>query len=176
MCVLSVDEEAALCAESKTAARMDSQGQGTERALMIGNNNYEDGKVSSCGINDAYDVSKKLRMIGFQVAIGCNLTYLQPMELLIKFYADIQQNDLVIFFLSGHGVQWRDQNYLIYIDNQSFYVSVQIALDVFMARKPFATIMQLDCCRSTLPGHQHTKPDNDGTKLPKVVFNPMSLQ
>ena len=74
MCVLSVDEEAALCAESKTAARMDSQGQGTERALMIGNNNYEDGKVSSCGINDAYDVSKKLRMIGFQVAIGCNLT------------------------------------------------------------------------------------------------------
>lgn len=129
-------------------------------ALLIGNNDYEDGQKLHCSINDALDVGNLLDKIGFHVTIGVDLTYTKMMLKFLEFQRQIDQDDLVIIFYSGHGIQWQDQNYFVPIDNQCFAedsemyryhaIHVQMMLESIEKRQPCAVIFLLDCCRNYL--------------------------
>src|ERR1700679_1196556 len=81
-------------------------------ALTIGNNNYEKSPLGNC-VNDANDLSHKLKEIGFIVSPKINMNYEQMNRKINKFVESIRQGDFVLFFFAGHGTQWEDQNYLI---------------------------------------------------------------
>ena len=128
-----------------------------KRALILGNNNYEAGNILRCCEDDAKDVGENLHQVGFEVTVDYNLTFKQMLIIINKFTDDIEENDLVVFFFSGHGVQWNEHNYLIGIDNQCLVdhpqmyekhsISAQETLNSMMEQKPFAVIFLLDCCR-----------------------------
>jgi uncharacterized caspase-like protein len=133
-------------------------------ALLIGNNNYEDGKKLNCCINDALDVGNELEKIGFHVSVGLDLTYMEMIQKILQFQRQINKDDLVVFFYSGHGVQWEDQNYLIAIDNKClsddsemyrhYAIRAQLTLESMAKRRPCAVIFLLDCCRNYLIENQ----------------------
>ncbi|CAF2921603.1 unnamed protein product [Rotaria sp. Silwood2] len=83
------------------------------RALIIGNGSYTNLSSLSYSINDAQDLGEKLRMMQFDVTIGTNLVYDQMETIVDEFLNIICEKDIVIFFYAGHGVQWKNQNYLL---------------------------------------------------------------
>ena len=133
-------------------------------ALLIGNNDYEDRGKLNCSVNDVLDIGNELEKIGFQVTIGIDLTYMKMIQKILQFQRQIDKNDLVVFFYSGHGVQWEDQNYLIPIDNKCLSddsemyrhhaIRVQLTLESMVKRQPCAVIFLLDCCRNYLIENQ----------------------
>ena len=130
-----------------------------KKALIIGNNSYKVDSLQCC-LDDAQDITKKLRGIDFDVKLGCNLTYEQMSMMIEKFTNSVTQDDLVVFFFSGHGHELQEENYLIAIDNQiicdqpdlckKHATCAQTILDDMVAKKPFAVILLLDCCRLPL--------------------------
>ena len=129
----------------------------TKRALIFGNNNYIAGDKLNCCANDAHDISTKLIEIGFKVTIECDQSYADMTETITEFQSDIKENDLIVFFFSGHGVEWNGQTYLVPIDNQRLIkdyslcryqaVCAQEPLNSMIAARPFTVIFLLDCCR-----------------------------
>jgi uncharacterized caspase-like protein len=129
----------------------------TKRALLIGNNNYKVGNKLDCCEYDVEDVGKELEKIGFHVTIRVDQTYRDMVSLITRFQNQICEGDLVVFFFSGHGVQWNNENYLVPIDNESFAdnpnmyeyyaVSVQKTLESIKESQPHAIVFLLDCCR-----------------------------
>ena len=146
--------------ESMTTMQQSSK----KLALVIGNNDYEDEGKLNCSINDALDVGNELEKIGFLVTIGINLPYMKMMQTILQFQRQIDKDDLVIFFFSGHGAQWEDQNYLIPTDNKCLSddlemyryhaVRVQLTIESMIKRQPCAVIVLLDCCRDYLVENQ----------------------
>ena len=98
---------------------------------------------------------------------GFDLSCTEMVDKLTRFQERIAKDDLVVFFFSGHGVQWKEQNYLIPIDNESLLtnpsmyglhsISTQSTLATMMENEPFAVIFLLDCCRISGSNDQQHK-------------------
>ena len=77
--------------------------------------------------------------------------------LIEEFIASITENDLIVFFYSGHGKKLDQDNDLIPTDNECLAkypvihsqhsISVNRTINRTMKRKPFVIIFLLDCCR-----------------------------
>ncbi|CAF1163192.1 unnamed protein product [Rotaria sordida] len=134
-----------------------SKSTSEKKALLIGNNAYKrENTQLQCCINDATDLCKKLRTIQFQVTVGSDLTHEQMDRMIDDFTIKINPGDLVVFFFSGHGTQWNDQNFLMPVDNDRINerkylkhgaINAQATLEKIMDRCPLAAIFLLDCCR-----------------------------
>ena len=152
-----------------------SQSNSNKLALLIGNNAYQKGEQLRCCINDAQDLGDKLRTIGFQVTTGYDLNYERMDTMIYDFANNVKSRDLVVFFFSGHGTQWNDQNYLLPTDdNRLNYakdckykaINAQDTLQKIMDSKPAAAIFLLDCCRAYLfPNEAATKGSKRSTGL-----------
>ena len=135
-----------------------------KRALLIGNYKYtKEAALNQCQ-KDAEDIGKRLRNMDFKVTIDCNLNY-QAMKNVIKTFEQyIEDGDLVVFFFSGHGIQWNNRNYLIAVDqnsrdissmHQDNFICVQDVLEsIRMNSNPYAAVFLLDCCRSYPDKHK----------------------
>ena len=131
----------------------------SKRALLIGNNNYEQTKLWCCK-NDAEDVGLELKKMNFKVTIGFDLTFIEMTDLIKDFITEIIENDFIIFFYSGHGAEWQNQTYLIPIDNQCLVqrpdryeqhaITIQQILNSMQIKKPFTIVVLLDCCRAPI--------------------------
>ncbi|NVO12555.1 MAG: tetratricopeptide repeat protein [Rhodoplanes sp.] len=89
---------------------------GNRVALVIGNGTYKYATTLPNPPNDAGDLTRSLRTIGFDVVEGINLGK-QDMELKIReFGRKLDRADLALFFYAGHGLQVADKNYLVPID------------------------------------------------------------
>ena len=75
-------------------------------ALVIGNDNYRVEPFRSC-LNDAEDISNKLRNIHFDVTLRCDLTHTEMLIAIDEFMNKITEEDLVVFYFSGHGRQYK---------------------------------------------------------------------
>ncbi|CAF1472274.1 unnamed protein product [Didymodactylos carnosus] len=84
-------------------------------ALVIGNKSYSKHPLTN-SINDATDLSDTLRKIGFEVDLGIDSNLKNMTELIDAFADRINDPDLVLFYFSDHGVQWKNQNYLLPVD------------------------------------------------------------
>ncbi|CAF0899935.1 unnamed protein product [Adineta steineri] len=129
-----------------------------KRALLIGNNKYKKSSQLQYCTNDAKDLANKLHKIGFEITVDTNLTYEQMDRMIKTFIDNINPDDLVLFFFSGHEYQWSRLNFLIPIDDDRITtnteltyraINAQTTLEKIINRRPSAAIFLLDCCRNS---------------------------
>lgn len=91
-------------------------------ALVIGNSNYLVLETLSNPINDASDVSEKLVSLGFDVYLIHDANYGDFEKALKKFsrIAEDKDYDVALFYYCGHGIQYKDREYLVPIDSKLY--------------------------------------------------------
>ena len=125
-------------------------------ALVVGNSNYTDPNLKLTNpANDAGDVAKVLRTIGFETFEVADVTKRGFEMALEQFAMAASQADSVLFYYAGHAMQFQGRNYLMPIDarlENEFSVRYQMisADDVRDAldRTNGVKIMILDACRN----------------------------
>ncbi|CAF1458600.1 unnamed protein product, partial [Rotaria sordida] len=75
-------------------------------ALVIGIGRSEHCGELQCPENDANDISSTLESIDFIVTKKLNLKRAEMRHAIIDFEESIEAGDMVLFYFSGHGVQW----------------------------------------------------------------------
>ncbi|UJR12265.1 hypothetical protein I4U23_016442 [Adineta vaga] len=145
-------------------------------ALIIGNNDYRFENYLQNPVNDAQDMSEKLKTMYFDVTQRLNATFNDMKSSLETFVKRIESNDIVLFYFAGHGHQWEDQNYLIPSNDgdiedetlKKVALHTQEILNSITKKRPFAAILLLDCCRKYHLRHHNLK--NIGSGLYDVEF------
>jgi formylglycine-generating enzyme required for sulfatase activity len=90
--------------------------EGKRVAFVVGIGTYDtlpDDKQLKNSVNDAEGVSAKLAEIGFQVTKASNLTRQGFYAKWLEVLNSLTEEDTFVLFYSGHGVQIRQQNYLL---------------------------------------------------------------
>ena len=146
----------------KNAARpkvekFDYQERGKRYALVVGNANYSPaiGKLKNA-VNDAVDIGKKLKKLGFEVQTLTD-SNLQKMEAgVAKIAQKIRQDDTVLFYYAGHGVAIEGENYLLptgmgikdAVDVKYKSLNLSYVLDKLDRGSNGVTMVVLDACRN----------------------------
>ena len=84
-------------------------------ALVIGNANYKFAPLNN-PVNDARDMAKSLRSVGFDVIKKENASWEDMDKAITAFQKKLGKGVVGLFYFSGHGIQIDDQNYLIPVD------------------------------------------------------------
>ena len=127
-------------------------------ALVIGNSNYTGISSLSNPVNDANDMERALRDLGFTVekVLDGNLEQMENAVLNLQRRLGGSRNTYGFFFYAGHGVQAGGENYLIPVtaDNirseaqlRDRAVSLQFILDSLQAAGNELNMVVLDACR-----------------------------
>ena len=85
---------------------------GQRVALVIGNKDYPDNPLHN-PINDARDMKKVLKNLGFIVVYRENASFEQMDEAMHEFTRKLGKDSVALFYFSGHGVQADGINYLL---------------------------------------------------------------
>jgi tetratricopeptide (TPR) repeat protein len=125
-------------------------------ALVIGNANYKIKPLTNPG-NDAEEMSKTLKSLGFDVVEGKDLTLNEMKQKITEFGGKLANSKGVgLFYYAGHGVQVNGINYLIPIDLSSLrensikYEALDAGLVIaeMLDDNRGVNIVILDACRS----------------------------
>jgi PQQ-dependent catabolism-associated CXXCW motif protein len=124
-------------------------------ALVVGNDNYRNVTPLKNARADAKAVGAALTAVGFDVLLKQDVSLKELQAAVREFKARIAGGDEVIFYFSGHGVQFEGTNYLIPVDivadNQAQVaddaMSLQHVLDSFGEQKARFTLAIVDACR-----------------------------
>lgn len=81
-------------------------------ALVIGNANYQQSPLTN-PVNDAKDMAKTLKDVGFSVQLSTDATQQQIEEAIDKFARKLTEGGVALFYFAGHGMQINGENYLI---------------------------------------------------------------
>lgn len=87
-------------------------------ALVIGNSAYADGPLRGAD-NDAIDIAKVLRGLGFEIANADamkNLDRVQMYRAIESFMERVDRHTIAVVYYSGHGLEDDKQNYLVPTD------------------------------------------------------------
>ena len=124
-------------------------------ALVIGNGAYVNSPLKN-PVNDAKDMAKKLRSLGFDVIERSNLQTKQIGATLREFRSKLAPGAVALVFYAGHGLQIKGINYLPAVDadinseedvpNQS--IAVNQIMDVLDESKTRLNLVFLDACRN----------------------------
>ncbi len=129
--------------------------EGRRVALVIGNDSYQYVEPLHNARADAKAVATSLQNIGFAVTLKQDTTLSAMKAALRSFKAQVSGGDEVVFYFSGHGVQFEGLNYLIPVDlapqNEEQVaddsVSLQRVLDNLSDQKARFTLAIIDACR-----------------------------
>src|SRR5580704_3325733 len=89
-------------------------GRGERRvALVIGNAAYRSMRRLPSARNDAEDVSKSLRELGFETVLATDLDRAGMSEALSRFTNTVLGADIAIVYYTGHGLQFAGTGYLL---------------------------------------------------------------
>ncbi len=132
-------------------------GSGPRFALVIGNGSYvELGKLKNPP-NDAQDMAKALRELGFKVDLLVDADLVNMEDAVIRLGNNLSQSadSTGFFFYAGHGVQSGGVNYLIPADariaSETFLktkaLSAQSVLDTLQGARNALNLVVLDACR-----------------------------
>jgi hypothetical protein len=135
-----------------------ANGQGRRIALVIGNGNYQQAGLPKLPNppHDAEDVARALRGFGFEVLEKKDLTLEGMNQAIAEFGSKIGGSEAALFYYAGHGIQVKNQNYLIpvnaTIESEASVpyqgVSLNQVLDEMDNGKSGANIVMLDACRN----------------------------
>jgi len=125
-------------------------------ALVIGNKQYQYGVLKNT-VNDATDIARVLKEIGFEVILKTNLNQRAMDDALRLFGRRLSESNSVgFFYFSGHGARVAGENYLLPIDNnriqderdlQYYAIPASKVLDIMQSARNELNIMVLDACR-----------------------------
>ncbi len=124
-------------------------------ALVIGNGAYEDAGLLPNPVNDAIDLARALRAIGFEVVEGHDLGK-RDLERKVGEFADaLAGADVGMFFYSGHGLQVDGRNFVLPVDARLDVpaklkleaVPMDDVLDI-MEQQTRISLVFLDACRN----------------------------
>jgi uncharacterized caspase-like protein len=125
-------------------------------ALVIGNDSYQNVQPLSNARSDSRAVAAELKAVGFEVTLKQDLNQKQMKAALRDFKAQVQGGDDVVFYFSGHGVQFGGTNYLIPVDITADSeaqvaddaIPLQRVLDDLAEQKARFSLAIIDACRS----------------------------
>lgn len=84
-------------------------------ALIIGNSTYKDAPLANPA-NDAADLANALEKKGFTVLVRENVGERGLKEAVDTFAKHLKKGGIGLFFFAGHGIQLKDQNFLVPVD------------------------------------------------------------
>ena len=124
-------------------------------ALVVGNDTYRNVAPLKNARQDAKAVAEVLQSLGFDVTLKQDLTLTSMKAALREFKSRVGGGDEVIFYFSGHGVQFEGTNYLVPIDivadsEQQVAddaVPLQRVLDDLRDQKARFSLAIVDACR-----------------------------
>jgi hypothetical protein len=124
-------------------------------ALVIGNGRYKLQKPLPNPTNDATDMAKELRALGFEVIFLPDANHRQMDAAIGEFKQKLRQGGVGLFYYAGHGMEVKGENYLIPIDakidgeSDVPYVTVPLGkvLDAMAEAKNPMNLIILDACR-----------------------------
>ncbi|MBN9070293.1 MAG: caspase family protein [Rhizobiales bacterium] len=136
-------------------------------ALVVGNSDYQHVARLANPVNDAEDLTARLKALGFEVMGGTDLDRRQLVEQLIRFGRAAGSADVALFFYAGHGLQVNGQNYLVPVDAMVEYeAEVDISLVSLagvmqqMERGSRTNLIFLDACRNNPFADELAKSEN----------------
>jgi Caspase domain len=137
----------ALAAPAQAARRL---------ALVIGNDSYQNVQQLKNARADAKAIAAELKAVGFEVTLKQDLNQRMMKSALREFKSQVQGGDEVVFYFSGHGVQFGGSNYLIPIDIMADSeaqvaddaIPLQRILDDLTEQKARFSLAIIDACRS----------------------------
>ncbi len=131
-------------------------GAGTEDriALIIGNSAYKQSPLFN-PVNDASDLATSLERRGFRVLLRENVSAQGLQEAVDQFASFLKRGGVGLFFFAGHGVQVKDQNFLVPVDvgfgSEAEIAYKAISAEYVLSRMAEAgnrvNIVVLDACR-----------------------------
>jgi uncharacterized caspase-like protein len=136
--------------------RLPRPGGGNKKvALVIGNKDYQWAPLKN-SVNDAVAISKALTELGFSVSIKTNVDQREFEDAIERFSREIVDAHVSLFYFSGHGCQFRGENYLVPVghdfqseaDLRYKAVNAGFVLAMMEQAKARTNIMILDACRN----------------------------
>jgi uncharacterized caspase-like protein len=183
------EKQAALEKEKKSVVRpisppVGDRGPGDRVALVIGNGAYlEDlGRLANPA-NDATDLAKALRDLGFTVTLGLDLGHAEMRRMITSFARAARDVETAVVFFAGHGFQYGGVNYLAPIDasiTDEGSIAKHVSLDTVMAdlkaERGFR-ILIIDACRNNLTVERLAVRQVEGTRsvLAKRGLSPVTI-
>ena len=135
-----------------------AEGPGRRIALVIGNGDYQQSTLPKLPnpSNDAEDMAKALRGFGFEVIERRDQTLEAMNQAIAEFGSKIGGSEAALFYYAGHGIQVKNQNYLIpinaTIESEASVpyqgVNLNQILDELDNGKSKTNIVMLDACRN----------------------------
>ncbi len=126
-------------------------------ALVIGNSNYPGQHyLGNNPRNDARAIGAALQDIGFRVTLAEDLKLAAFKKTINTFARQLNKNDEVVFYYSGHGVQASGKNYLLPLNSMSIVAEGQlesegVAVSTFLLpalSRAGTVVVILDACRN----------------------------
>lgn len=141
--------------DAARAATQSAESSARRLALVIGNDSYQYVTPLQNAVADARAVTRALTNVGFDVSAEENVDLQQLKAALRNFKGKIRGGDQVVFYFSGHGVQFEGTNYLIPTDlvAQSVEqvkddsVPLQRVLDDMSEMRASFALAIIDACR-----------------------------
>jgi formylglycine-generating enzyme required for sulfatase activity len=123
-------------------------------ALIIGNSSYRQAPLLNPA-NDASDLATALEKRGFNVLLREDVSERGLKEAVEDFAKYLRKGGVGLFFFAGHGVQLRDQNYLVPVDisfnSEADILFKSVSAEYVLSRMAEAgnrvNIVILDACR-----------------------------
>ena len=126
---------------------------GKRVAVIVGNGGYGNGIPALLNPSrDAEAVAKAMGALGFEIFLAGDADSAGLQNCLATAYAGAVGADVAMFYYSGHGIQIKDENYLVATDAtskdlQHGFVPVQPIVDT-LQKGAKATLVFLDACRN----------------------------
>ncbi len=123
-------------------------------ALVIGNSDYTVGYLKNPK-NDANDIAKMLRQLGFSVILEIDADQKKMDMAMLRFGRELSYGGVGLFYYAGHGVQINGSNFLIPVgadikeERDVKYKALNLAqiLDEMRDAQTGLNIVLLDACR-----------------------------
>jgi uncharacterized caspase-like protein len=124
-------------------------------ALVIGNATYAASPLKN-PVNDARDMARTLRSVGFDVVEATNATKAQMENAVVTFGRKLTAGSVALVYYSGHGIQVSGKNYLIPVDAEIESeqavalrtVDADAVINQMMAARTRVNLLILDACRN----------------------------
>ena len=125
-------------------------------ALVIGNSAYQNAPALINPKNDAQDIDKSLRDLGFFTIVATDLDRAGMNDALDRFSRTVSGAEIALVYYSGHGMQFAGKNFLLPVEarlenaddvNRFRMMPLDDVFDVLQGA-PGARIVILDACRN----------------------------
>ncbi|XP_061532687.1 mucosa-associated lymphoid tissue lymphoma translocation protein 1 isoform X2 [Phycodurus eques] len=121
-------------------------------ALLIGNLNYSNHPALMAPMMDVHELANLLQQLEFRVVSLLDLTKVEMLDAVDKFFHLLDKGVYGLFYYAGHGFERAGRNYLVPVDAPQPYqtencVCVQRVMLNMQQRQTALSVILLDTCR-----------------------------